>query len=178
MKNRVIQNIVNEIRPRMETKLEEELSPNEELEHLCEMAVHCKSEDQLGMEIVVGGTPWWEKNKSGSNHKEHNPPHAHILWKGKKNYLYSRFQIANPNPPQTIEELQTVNDKDIPLDSIADKLLDWVNQKPKRAFSEGDKTNWDAMRGTWMDIQDYVNEGLSKPVILQTREEYEREESL
>ena len=159
---------------RLKNKLEEKRQLNEEM-LLVEMAVHCKSEDQLGMEIVVvGGTPWWEKNKSNSNHKEHNPPHAHILWKGKKGYLCSRFQIANPNPPQAPEELHTVNNKDIPLDSIADKLINWVNAKPKRAFSEGDKTNWDAMRGSWIDIQDYVNEGLSKPFILQTREEYEK----
>ena len=38
MKNKVIQKIDNEIRPRKEAKLEEELSPNEELEHLWEMA--------------------------------------------------------------------------------------------------------------------------------------------
>lgn len=105
---------------------------NEELEHLQEMAVHCDRNEQNGMEIIVAETIPWEKNKSGSNHKEHNPPHAHIRWKENNKYLYSRFQIVNPNPPETIDDLKTVNNKDAPLDSIADILIEWAKNEPVR----------------------------------------------
>ena len=171
MTNKFIQNIDNEIKPQKKEKLEEELLLNEEMEHLCEMAVHCKKEDQFGMEIVVGGTPWWEKKKSGSNHKEHNPPHAHILWENKGKMLCSRFQIIDAQPPKSLADLKTVSESDIPLDSIADTLIQWAKKKPIR-YKE--KTNWEAMRSSWRDIQDYVNEGLKNPIVLQTLEDFEK----
>ena len=56
MKNKVIQNIVNEIRPRKREKLEEELPTNEELEHLCEMANYNKRDTGLPMNIWIDRT--------------------------------------------------------------------------------------------------------------------------
>ena len=44
-----------------------------------------------------------------------------------------------------------------------DKIVEWANKKSVRSASENDKTNWDAMRTTWRDIQDVVNEGLKEP---------------
>ena len=170
MTNKFIQNIDNEIKPQKKEKLEEELLLND-LESLCEMAVHCDKNDQNGMHIVVGGTPWWERKKFGSNHKEHNPPHAHILWENKGKMLCSRFQIIDAQPPKSLADLKTVSESDIPLDSIADTLIQWAKRKPIR-YKE--KTNWEAMRSSWRDIQDYVNEGLKNPIVLQTLEDFEK----
>ena len=157
---------------RLKNKLEEKRLMNEEM-LLAEMAVHCDKNDHNGMEIVVGGTPWWERNKGGSGSpKEHNPPHAHILWKENGKFVCSRFQIESPNPPNTPNDLKTVNKTDIPLDSVAKKLIKWAKDKPLR-FNE--ETNWEAMRHSWIQIQDHVNEGLQHPVILQTLEDYKKE---
>ena len=157
----------------LQEELEEERILSEEIDRLQEMAVHCDANDQKGMYIVVGGTPWWERGKNGNgNQKEHNPPHAHILWiyKGKK--ISSRFQIVEPNPPEKKEDLKTVDDTDVPLNSIADTLISWAKENPRR-YKE--QTNWEAMRSSWIQIQDMVNLGLKNPVILTSREDYEKE---
>ena len=65
MKNKVIQNIVNEIRPRKREKLEEELPLNEELEHLQEMANYSKRDTSLPMNIWIERTEI--KNRGGHN---------------------------------------------------------------------------------------------------------------
>ena len=62
MKNKVIQNIVNEIRPRKEAKLEE-LPLNEELEHLQEMANYSKRDTGLPMNTWIERTEI--KNRGG-----------------------------------------------------------------------------------------------------------------
>lgn len=155
-------------------RIEEERIISEEIDRLQEMAVHCDDTDQNGMYIVVGGTPWWERGKKGNgNQKEHNPPHAHILWKSKGKYYPSRFQIIDPNPPKDKTDLKTVKNTDIPLDKIADTLIAWANEKPSHHYSE--ETNWEAMRASWRLIQDDVNKGLKNPIILQTRADYEKE---
>lgn len=155
-------------------KLDEKRQLSREIDRLQEMAVHCDDTDHNSMYIVVGGTPWWERGKKGKgNQKEHNPPHAHILWKYKGKNYPSRFQIEAPNPPKAKDDLKVVNDKDIPLDTIADKLIKWANEKPSHHYSE--KTNWEAMRVSWIQIQDDANKGLKNPIILQTLEDYEKE---
>ena len=63
MKNKVIQNIVNEIRPRKREKLEEEMPPNEELEHLQEMANYSKRDTGLPMNTWIERTEI--KNRGG-----------------------------------------------------------------------------------------------------------------
>lgn len=158
----------------LRVKIEEAKEKLEEKrQRLDEMAVHCDVTDHNGMYIIVGGTPFWEKRKRGSeSQKEHNPPHAHIRWKSKGKYLCSRFQIVSMDPPKTIEDLKTVNESDIPLDSISETLIKWANEEPKRYKED---TNWEAMRSSWIQIQSYVNEGQKHPVVLQTKEEYEKE---
>lgn len=156
-------------------KLQEEPAERRSIKcdmRLDEMAVHCDKRDNNGMEIVVGGTPWWEKSKNGSgSRKEHNPPHAHIKWETKGKVVCSRFQIVDSKIPETASDLKTVNDTDIPLDSIADTLIKWAKEKPRR-YTES--SNWEAMRGSWMQIQDYVNEGLKHPVILQSKDDFDK----
>ncbi len=63
MKNKFIQNIVNEIRPRKEAKLEEELPLNEEFEHLQEMANYSKRDTGLPMNTWIERTEI--KNRGG-----------------------------------------------------------------------------------------------------------------
>ena len=65
MKNKFIQKIDNEIRPRKKEKLEEELLLNEELEHLCEMANYSKRDTGLPMNIWIERTEM--KNRGGHN---------------------------------------------------------------------------------------------------------------
>jgi hypothetical protein len=170
MKNKVIQNIVNEIRPRRREKLEEEMSLEEKtvkkriseaIECLQEMgAVHCKKDDGYGIIVMVGNSV--EKNKkSRGSQKEHNPPHAHV-WSSDMKFK-SRFLIVSENPPQSDCELQKVDDSDMDFGKYGEKIVEWANQRPKRAASEGDETNWDAMRSSWRDIQEIINMGLKKP---------------
>ena len=137
-------------------------SSNENTVHFTEMAVHCLAKDNYGIIVTVGSSI--DSNKANGSKKEHNPPHAHV-WTVDKKY-HSRFQIINEKCPTTPEELQTVNEKDAPLSKVADKLIKWANAKPKRCFTEGDKNNWDAMRNSWRDIQEIVNEGLANPTII------------
>lgn len=128
-----------------------------------EMAVHCLASDQYGIIVTVGSTI--DKNKSSGSRKEHNPPHAHV-WSADKKF-HSRFQIINAECPKTPDELEVVDiNKDAPLNSIAEEIIKWANDKPKRCFQEGDTTNWDAMRSSWRDIQEIVNEGLANPTII------------
>ena len=61
MKNKVIQKIDNEIKPRKREKLEEEMSLNEELEHLLEMAVIGKSCGAFRM-VVRANSPYRNTN--------------------------------------------------------------------------------------------------------------------
>lgn len=55
--------------------------------------------------------------------------------------------------------MKTVDESDGSLSKIGDKLIEWINAEPIRSFSKGNKTNWDALRSAWMDIQDIVNQG-------------------
>lgn len=135
---------------------------NSQTEHLQEMAVHCKPQDGYKFVITVGSSIF--TNNSTGSKKEHNPPHAHIWSIDRK--FYSRFQIVNPDPPKTIEDLKTVDKNDMPLNKYADSLIEWCNKAPKRSANEGDDTNWAAMRSSWKDIQDIVNEGLSNPTFI------------
>lgn len=134
-----------------------------DLSHLEEMSVHCKPGDMgYNFTITVGSSP--NNNKSSGSKIEHNPPHAHIYIMSTG--FSSRFIITDNNPPQKKEDLKTVDENDAPLSQIGDKLIKWINAEPIRSFSKGDKTNWDAMRSAWMDIQDIVNEGQINKVIL------------
>ena len=130
--------------------------------HFTEMAVHCLKRDNYGIIVTVGSSI--DGNSANGSRKEHNPPHAHVWTSDKK--FHSRFQIVNEKCPTTPEELQTVNDQDAPLNKVADAIIKWVNAKPKRCFTEGDKNNWDAMRSSWRDIQEIVNEGLTNPTFI------------
>ena len=84
------------------------------------------------------------------------PPHAHIFI---GHDFSSRFIITDENPPQKKEDLKTVDESDASLLKIGDKLIEWINAEPIRSFSKCNKTNWDAMRSAWIDIQDIVNQG-------------------
>lgn len=110
-----------------------------------EISVHCKPGD-LGYNftIFVGSCSLDETCKTSI-------PHAHISI--GSNYS-SRFLITDKKPPQKKAKLKTVSEKDSSLSEIADELINWINAEPIRAFSKGNKTNWDAMRSTWKDIQD------------------------
>lgn len=134
----------------------------ETLNHLTEMAVHCKKEDNFGVIITVGSSI--ERNNSKGSKKEHNPPHAHI-WSVDMKFK-SRFQIVSENPPKSPAELKKVDEGDMDFGKYGDIIVEWANLKPKRAASENDKTNWEAMRSSWKDIQDIVNIGLKNPQLL------------
>ena len=134
---------------------------SEAIECLQEMgAVHCRKEDGYGLVITVGSTIKKEK-KGGGSRIEHNPPHAHVWTPDMK--FESRFLITSENPPQTVDELQKVEDSDMDFGKYGEKIIEWINKKPVRAFSIDDKTNWEAMRTSWRDIQDVVNMGLKNP---------------
>ena len=122
--------------------------------HFSEMSVHCLANDNYGIIVTVGNTI----------NEELSLPHAHVWTVDKK--FHSRFQIVNEKCPTTPEELQTVNEKDAPLSKVAAELIKWVNEKPKRCFSEGDKNNWVAMRNSWRDIQEIISEGLANPTFI------------
>ena len=120
------------------------------LPQLQEMAVHSVRNDGLGVIIAVGSG----FKKKGGQSKEHNPPHAHI-WSIDKNYK-SRFRIDSELPP---DKLQTVDESDESLSKYENKLIDWAHQPSKRYNG----TNWEAMRQSWRDIQEMINEGLAQP---------------
>ena len=63
-------------------------------------------------------------------------------------------------------DLKTVDESDASLLKIGDKLIEWINAEPIRSFSKGNKTNWDAMRSAWIDIQDIVNQGQTNKITL------------
>ena len=147
-------------------KIDEDLEPQFRqiytLSHLEEMSVHCKPGDMgFNFTITVGSSPF--KNTSNGSRIEHNPPHAHIFI---GNNFSSRFIITDENPPQKKEDLKTVDESDASLSQIGDKLIKWINSEPIRAISKGNKTNWDAMRSAWIDIQDIVNQGQTNKIIL------------
>lgn len=147
-------------------KIDEDLEPQFRqiytLSHLEEMSVHCKPSDMgFNFTITVGSSPF--KNTSNGSRIEHNPPHAHIFI---ENNFSSRFIITDENPPQKKEDLKTVDESDASLSQIGDKLIEWINAEPIRSFSKGNKTNWDALRSAWMDIQDIVNQGQTNKIIL------------
>ncbi|MGN0729477.1 hypothetical protein [Treponema sp.] len=118
--------------------------------HFTEMAVHCLPSDQYGIIVTVGSTI--DKNNS-------NPPHAHVWSADKK--IHSRFQIVDEKCPETPEDLKVVDSSDEPLTKIASNIIEWAKETPTRSYTQGDKTNWDAMRSSWRDIQELVNEGLA-----------------
>jgi len=132
----------------------------ETIQSLQEMAVHCKEMDGYGIIVTVGSSIEKDKKSKGSK-KEHNPPHAHV-WSIDRKFK-SRFQIVSEKPPKTAEDLKKVDDEDSDFGKYAEVIVEWANKKPIRSFSENDKTNWDAMRTTWRDIQDIVNMGLKNP---------------
>jgi len=146
-------------------KLEERRLLNEKRQILQEMAVHCKPGD-LGYNftITVAGSTKKNNGKGEGAKKEHNPPHAHII---TNDGLDSRFQIVDKAPPQKPEDLKVVDPKkDDSLAPIADKLIKWINAEPIRAITKGNKNNWEAMRDSWKDIQDIVNQGLKNKIFL------------
>lgn len=116
-------------------------------EVLQEVSVHCKKEDGYGIIIIVEG--------SITGNGEYNPSHAHIWTSDKK--FSSRFLISSEIPPQNVSDLKTVSKDDPSLSSIADSIIRWANAKPIRAYNINAKTNWDAMRESWTNIQDTVN---------------------
>ena len=126
------------------------------------MAVHCKKEDNFGIIITVGSSI--ENNNSKGSKKEHNPPYAHV-WSVDMKFK-SRFQIVSENPPKEVSDLKKVDDDDMDFGKYGEIIVKWANLKPKRAAAEDDKTNWDAMKGTWRDIQDIVNIGLKNPQVI------------
>ena len=148
----------------IKTKLEEKkikTKITEAIQCLQEMGtVHCKKEDGYKIIVTVGSTIGNDKKSKGSK-KEHNPSHAHVWSIDHK--FYSRFQIVSETPPKTAEDLKKVEEDDMDFGKYSDKIVEWANKKPVRSASENDKTNWDAMRTTWRDIQDVVNEGLKEP---------------
>lgn len=132
------------------------------LSHHEEMSVHCKPGDMgYNFTITVGSSPY--KNTSNGSRIEHNPPHAHIFI---GHDFSSRFIITDENPPQKKEDLKTVDESDASLLKIGDKLIEWINAEPIRSFSKCNKTNWDAMRSAWIDIQDIVNQGQTNKITL------------
>ena len=147
-------------------KIDEDLEPQFRqiytLSHLEEMSVHCKPGDMgFNFTITVGSSPY--KNTSNESRIEHNLPHAHIFI---GHDFSSRFLITDENPPQKKEDLKTVDESDASPSKIGDKLIEWINAEPIRSFSKGNKTNWDAMRSAWIDIQDSVNQGQTNNIIL------------
>lgn len=122
-----------------------------------EVAVHCSKNDNYGMEIVVGG---YIRKELLEN--IHNPPYAHVRWEESGKLVCSRFLIENEKLPETESDIKTVDETDIPLSSIAAKIVQWAKEKPKRFAGENDRTNWEAMRNSWNDIVDYCRECLGE----------------
>ncbi len=52
------------------------------------------------------------------------------------------------------------------LESSVKKIIEWVNSEPIRAMKKGDTTNWEAMRNSWRDIQEVVNDGLKNKLYI------------
>jgi hypothetical protein len=117
-----------------------------------EMSMHCGRSDGYGMIIAVGSG----FQRKGGQKKEHNPPHAHI-WSIDKTYE-SRFRIDSEKLPENLEELLTVDESDPSLKKFAEKLIEWVGKPSKRYKGN----NWEAMRQSWRDIQEMINEGLAQ----------------
>ncbi len=122
-----------------------------------EVAVHCSKKDGYGIEIVVGG---YIRKELLENIQ--NPPYAHIRWEESGKLVCSRFLIGNEKLPETELDIKTLDETDIPLTSIAEKIIQWAKEKPKRFASEKDKTNWEAMLSSWNDIVDYCRESFSE----------------
>ncbi len=147
MKNKFIQKIDNEIRPRKEAKLEKELSPNEELEHLQEMAIPCNP-------IRDGGKyPMWIKIPYSQT--EHPPAHAHLYGPGKKptpqNFI-TRFVITD-NPPKNKSDIKVMKgEKEMPSE-YAKLIIEWA------ADSEGGINNWEGLKNDWDDFESAVEAG-------------------
>lgn len=137
----------------MNEKLFEDILKSSPSTRLQEMAMHCGRKDGYGMIIAVGSG---FKGKSGQK-KEHNPPHAHI-WSLDKTYE-SRFRIDNEKIPENTNELIPVDETDDPLGKYASKILNWI-KKPSQRYKGN---NWEAMRQSWRDIQEMINEGLAQP---------------
>ena len=119
------------------------------------MAVHCKTGD-FGFQFVitVGRSPYM--NQSGGSKNELNLPHAFVFIKDE--HFISRFLLTNETIPRKPEDLKIVDETDMPLTKIAKDLIKWINLEPIRSFSKGNRTNWDAMISSWIDIQDVLNE--------------------
>ena len=109
MTNQFIQNIVNEIKPQKREKLEEEMPPNEGLEHLQEMAIPCNP-------IRDGGKyPMWIQIPYSRT--EHPPAHAHLYGSGRKptkaNFI-TKFIISD-NPPKEKSDIKVMKgEKEVP----------------------------------------------------------------
>lgn len=144
----------------IQEKLELKKKAKAQKQRFVEMSMHCKQEDGYGIIVAVASSI--ESNKSKGSKKEHNPPHAHF-WVAKNRNLYGRFQIVDKNPPQSVLDLKKVDDSDMDFGKYGKTIVEWVNQEPVRAMHKGNKTNWDAMRDAWRDIQDEINLGLKYP---------------
>lgn len=122
-----------------------------------EVAVHCSKKDGYGMEIVVGG---YIRKELLEN--IHNQPYAHVRWEESGKLVCSRFLIENERLPEAESDIKTVDETDIPLSSIAAKIVQWAKEKPKRFSGENDRTNWEAMCNSWNDIVDYCREEMQE----------------
>ena len=147
---------------KLREQLTTKLKIQETLQRLTEMAVHCKKEDGFGIIVVVGSSI--DRNQSNGSRKEHNPPHAHVYSVDKT--FNSRFQILEKDPPKTASELKKVDESDSDFGKFGKKIIEWVNSEPIRAMKKGDTTNWEAMRNSWRDIQDVVNDSLKNKLYI------------
>jgi hypothetical protein len=138
---------------RLDQIFEEILEENTQNRHFQEMSMHCGRKDGFSMIIAVGSG---FKGKNGQK-KEHNPPHAHI-WSLDKTFE-SRFRIDNERLPEIREDLLLVDETDALLGKYAEKIIKWARLPSKRYIGN----NWEAMRQSWWDIQEMINEGLAQP---------------
>ena len=142
----------------MNKKIEEIYKKSVELSEsisLEEMAVHCKTGDFGFKFVITVGIPPY-RNQSNCSKREQNLPHAYVYIKDK--HFISRFLLTNETIPQKPEDLKTVDDTDMPLTKIAKDLIKWINSEPIRSYSKDNKTNWEAMKSSWIDIHDVANE--------------------
>ena len=149
MTNKFIQNIVNEIKPQKREKLEEELSPNEELEHLWEMATvgrqdACKGlKNGMRLEIITS-----EYKNTGEEKHLHLFPASHRDRTGKANNydLITRVKITD-EPPQSPSDIVAIKDNpDVPEEyQIA--IFEWSKGKTKHGTN-----NWRHILDVWDDM--------------------------
>jgi len=108
------------------------------VEYMREMARLCdKKKDGYGFYIYV------YNSGDGGSRNEHLPMHAHVLTQIKPDIDVGSFDLTNPNPPATGNDVVDADKKHpLPAD-IKDKVAEWAKKKNRKYT---DKTNWEVAR--------------------------------